>query len=736
MMNFEISALLINIAIALIVALIALRNSKAAGSISLIVLCIFVTIWSLSYLVYENPKLYLSSQLLIATVFLSSTLSASAQLVFTLSYTNRSRWISRSTLILLSVMPVLTQILFWVQPLHTFFFDNRSPDLANFMPTGLWTRINDIYIYSLVGASVLLLLEIFTHRPRPVLAYAGTILIGAAFPLIPQIVNAIFLFPQLKVDLSIFAFSGAEIAFAYGLLNQKLTRIIPFTREAVVGGMDDGWLVLDAQDAVVDINPAAEKILGISREKAYNQPIGSILGDLPDLGQAFENVREVEMKRSIKSEEGWRYFNIRISSLEDHSRNNFGHLVSWHDITERRQTEDARQRARDEMFVLLNTISSAASDTISLEDFLSEAIYQIVYPFRSHMIGVFLVDERVKKNEEPRLFLASHFGLPPEASGGMEYIYATSQLFSWVNTNRQPLLIEDAKNDLRIPRAMREMDVACLLITPLLIQTSGDNDNKVLGCMFLARKEKPAFSQDEMVRLTTISDHIATLIDGDRRRKLAIALSERQRVLRDLHDSVSQKLYGLVTLTEAAQAGLEAGSAVDPSSVLARIGENARQAVKEMRLFLYQMQPVDIEDEGLVSVLHHRLAAVEGRADIKARLLADDNISLSQDKEVALYFIAQEALNNVLRHARAKSVTVTLKQGRRNVILEVLDDGKGFDYKNVERGGWGLQNMKERASQVSGKIRITSKPDLGTRVIITVEKDHATKIMSKHRERR
>jgi signal transduction histidine kinase len=240
--------------------------------------------------------------------------------------------------------------------------------------------------------------------------------------------------------------------------------------------------------------------------------------------------------------------------------------------------------------------------------------------------------------------------------------------------------------------------------------------------MCLGRKEGPVYSQAETIRLTTISDQIANLIDSDRRRQLAIALSERQRLLRDLHDSVSQKLYGLVALTEAAQAAMEAGSKVTPSQVLARIGENARQAVKEMRLFLYEIQPIDLE-EGLVSVLHHRLAAVEGRADVRARLLADEDISLAKDKEIALYFIAQEALNNILRHAHAKSVTVTLKQTRQNVILEVVDDGRGFDPKKVDPGGLGLRNIKERASQINGKLQIVSKPGGGTKIKVTVSRE-------------
>jgi len=249
----------------------------------------------------------------------------------------------------------------------------------------------------------------------------------------------------------------------------------------------------------------------------------------------------------------------------------------------------------------------------------------------------------------------------------------------------------------------------------------------------LGRREKPVFSQDEIARLTAISDQIATLVDSDRRRKLAITLSERQRILRDLHDSVSQKLYGLVTLTEAAQAALEAESPMNPAEILSRIGENARQAVKEMRLFLFQMQPLDIEKEGLISVLHHRLAAVEGRADIRARLLSDENVFLTKDKEVALYFIAQEALNNVLRHAHASSVLITVKQGKRNVILRIQDDGIGFDPKKVERGGMGLSNMKERALQIDGKLNVLSKPGQGTKIVITVGKDQAVKPIERRR---
>jgi len=125
--------------------------------------------------------------------------------------------------------------------------------------------------------------------------------------------------------------------------------------------------------------------------------------------------------------------------------------------------------------------------------------------------------------------------------------------------------------------------------------------------------------------------------------------------VRDLHDSVTQKLYGLVALTEVGQAGLDAGSEVQhnvtSARIFSRIGDYARQVLKEMRLFLFELQPINLERDGLIAVLNHRLATVEGRADIKARLLADKNISLSLEREVALYFIAQEALATKIDYA-------------------------------------------------------------------------------------
>ena len=591
-MNSELTILILDLALAIVFAMIAYSRLKVPGTISLIIFSASLGIWSCSYLalhLFSNPFL---GQICTSIIYLSSAIAASTQFTFSLSYTNRSNWISRPVIGLLGVIPLLTQILFWVEPWRLIFFTNSYEYANHFILTGPWDKIWSIYLYQLLGAGTILLIDDFVRRPRPLARY-WVILIGSFAPflvLLTKIMDLAIPFP-LKSTLAAFTLTG--LGFSYGLANRDLITSVPLISEVVVKHMDDGWVVLDTQNIIVDINPAAERIMGLSREKAYGQSITAILTDFPNLRKSLDDVQELELKRSIRSQEKWRYFNIRISLLKDHNGLNFGRLIIWHDITERRLAEDARQRARDEMFVLLNAISSAASQAINLDEFLSESIYQIIIPFRSQMVGIFLFDERQKESDNQTLFLASHFGVPEEGVIALSHIDSSTPFADLTLKNRQVVMIDDIKNDLRVPSSLQKPDIECLLLLPLIVQAS--EETQPWDLCFWGRREKPVFSQDEIVRLTAISDQIATLVDSDRRRKLAITLSERQRILRDLHHSVSQKLYGLVTLTEAAQAALEAGSPMNPAEILSRIGENARQAVKEMRLFVFQMQPIDIE---------------------------------------------------------------------------------------------------------------------------------------------
>jgi signal transduction histidine kinase len=203
--------------------------------------------------------------------------------------------------------------------------------------------------------------------------------------------------------------------------------------------------------------------------------------------------------------------------------------------------------------------------------------------------------------------------------------------------------------------------------------------------------------------------------------------AERSRLARELHDSVTQSLYSLTLLAEAGQRMIQAEEQQQIAGNQARLGEIAQQALQEMRLLVYELRPLALESEGLIGALEQRLETVERRAGIKARVLVardarqgKGEVELSADLEEELYGIAQEALNNALKHAKASQVELSVRIAEGTVILEVADDGQGFDPADThEKGGLGLISMQERADKIGGQLTIRSAPGEGTRVCVS-----------------
>jgi signal transduction histidine kinase len=203
-------------------------------------------------------------------------------------------------------------------------------------------------------------------------------------------------------------------------------------------------------------------------------------------------------------------------------------------------------------------------------------------------------------------------------------------------------------------------------------------------------------------------------------KELAV-LQERSRLARELHDSVTQSLYSLTLFTEAARHKAEEKDDEEIEQYIRQIGVIGQQALKEMRLLVYELQPPELEREGLVRALRKRLEAVEGRAGVDARLEVDEFVNLPGDIEHELYRIAQEALNNTLKHAAAGSVVVYLHQSNGSIMMEIADDGIGFNSEDTpDRGGLGLNNIRDRVERIGGSVTIDSQPGGGTRVKVSV----------------
>jgi signal transduction histidine kinase len=283
------------------------------------------------------------------------------------------------------------------------------------------------------------------------------------------------------------------------------------------------------------------------------------------------------------------------------------------------------------------------------------------------------------------------------------------------------VVMEDVQTESRLPPALRAANdregVRSSMTAPIRI---GED---VTGAFGLSYCEPRTFTTDEQRLLQSLAQRAGLAIQNARlyeQSQRAATLEERQRLSRELHDSVTQSLYGISLYSEAALRAMADGETEPAASNLREIRETTQEALAEMRLLLFDLRPAPLQEHGLAAALRARLQAVEARAGIVANFVGDGDVRLRPGLEQELYRVAQEALNNILKHAHATRVDVRLSVTPGAAELEIVDDGVGFDPSLQGVGGFGVPGMRERVERLGGTLHIESSPGAGTRVVAEV----------------
>lgn len=245
----------------------------------------------------------------------------------------------------------------------------------------------------------------------------------------------------------------------------------------------------------------------------------------------------------------------------------------------------------------------------------------------------------------------------------------------------------------------------------------------VIGVLTLVQKGY-LFSPDNIRIASLLADQAAVAIEHARllqQAGQAAILEERSRLARDLHDSVNQSLYSINLYSRAALRQLRSGNSTAVEKNLVELGLTARNALGEMRLLIFELRPPLLEQKGLIGALENRLKMVEERSGLQVSL--DHNLSsrLSQPVEAALYWVAVEALNNVIKHAQAKNIAIHLHRTQNSVVMIIEDNGVGFDTQLNPEGGFGLKSIRERIEMIKGFCTIVSNPGSGTKITVEVK---------------
>lgn len=242
--------------------------------------------------------------------------------------------------------------------------------------------------------------------------------------------------------------------------------------------------------------------------------------------------------------------------------------------------------------------------------------------------------------------------------------------------------------------------------------------DRLLGVFLVGYVTPHQFSDDEQRLLMSLADRAAVAVQNAalyERAQQAASLEERQRLARELHDSVSQALYGIALGARTARTQLDRdpAKAADPMDYVLQLAE---AGLTEMRALIFELRPESLETEGLVAALEKQVAATRARygLTVDAEFCAEPEIAI--DLKEAAYRITQEALHNVVKHARASHVHVRMQKDAKELLLTITDDGAGFDTGGSFPGHIGLRSMRERMARAGGTLDIRSAPGKGTSV--------------------
>jgi len=378
------------------------------------------------------------------------------------------------------------------------------------------------------------------------------------------------------------------------------------------------------------------------------------------------------------------------------------------EIIEREATEARLHSLRDELATVL-AVSNEIVSTLDLKPLLILILDQL-RKVVDYDVGT------IRRLIQGNMELQAHRWLFPQAGQPSQRLpVATIPIIREMVQTRGTILKDDHQFDPTIvgdPEYLREeltgevlQASRSLMCVPLMVKS------EVIGMLVLGHHKPNYWGEETKELVQAFANQAAVaIINAELFEKAGetAMLEERTRLARELHDSATQSLYS---------AGY----------YLSRVSEVIHQALKDMRLLVFQMRPPVLEKGGLVGAIRQRLDAVEKRAGMEVRLVGDPLLSLPGEVSEELYSIALEALNNVLKHAETDSVTVSIHSGGEILTLEVDDDGRGFDLESVrDGGGLGLGSMQERALRLGGDLTIESTEDQGTSVKVTVQLNQDT----------
>jgi PAS domain S-box-containing protein len=483
-------------------------------------------------------------------------------------------------------------------------------------------------------------------------------------------------------------------------------------------------VVVDRAGIIRYANSKLEEMFGYYTNELINQPIETLIPErfrndhrhhrnsfarnphVRPMGSGMDLAGRRKDSSEFPIEAGLSYINMGDELLV---------MGSITDITRRKQTEDLLERRveertrelerRQRVSDGLRDILAVLNSNLSLEEILGHITAQACQMLHADASAIFRNEDSLggatieASYGLPNPYNVSALRLQSPSAGGPLVIHANNR-FSIISAS-------EPASDLPIaPPEEMESNYRAVLTVPLSIK------DEPYGSLMLYYNELRKFSAEEIELATTMGDQTALAIANARLRtqvERTAVTAERNRIARDLHDSVTQTLFSASMIAEVLPR-LWHRDRNEASNRLNELRQLTRGALAEMRTLLLELRPAKLIEVELAELLRQLAEAITGRSRVPITLAVDETVALPPDIKVAFYHIAQEALNNVAKHARATHATVKVESLEAGARLVVQDDGRGFMLEKVRPEHLGLTIMHERAEAIGARLEVQSIP--------------------------
>ena len=413
---------------------------------------------------------------------------------------------------------------------------------------------------------------------------------------------------------------------------------------------------------------------------------------------------------------GVSYGRGRMAKVDDESTNTKGGLVPLyrrndHTVDVRmgahRRWYDSllpagRRRTQSELIAALNDVAAAVSSTISLDEVLETIVERAKWITNTEKAALLLTEDHSQSLDIDTLVVKGSREEHPQGWWAAQLQAIADQVFA----SGKMHLDLDHEND------------AWLLCCPIMIK------QRAVGLLAAINSRERRFTHDQVDFLAILSAFAASAIENARlaeQTKYVLLSGERDRIAREMHDGISQSLFGVALGLEVCRKQVHR----DPHSVATRL-EELQEMVdvsrSELRRFIYDLRPVKLQELGLVGAIEYWVHEVTAERTIKIEVeVKGEPRTLTPVAEACLYRVAKESTSNVVKHAEADHAKITVAYEPDSVVLTIADDGRGFERQVVADisdfgQGIGLRSVEERVRRERGELQVVSSPGNGTRV--------------------